>query len=94
METKQDVMDDVNGHLELPSVRVSSGSTEPREFFERIIELLAVPAPESTDKPGLGRAIVEGAGMPWLPTYESRGSTVTLEGLKAVREAVVLLIPR
>ena len=94
METKQNVIDDVNGHLGLPSVRVSSGSTEPREFFERIIELLAVPAPENTDKPGLGRAIVEGAGMAWLPTYESRGSTVTLQGLKAVREAVVLLIPR
>ena len=91
METKQDVMDQVTSHLGLPRLKVSSGSTEPREFLERIVELLGIPRPGRTDKPGLGRAIVEGAGLPWLPQFESRGSTVTLAGLQAVREAVLML---
>jgi hypothetical protein len=93
MELKQDVMDEVNTHLGLPLCKVSTGSTEPREFFHRIVELLAIPTPHRTDKPGLAQAIVEAAGFPWLPDYESRGGTVTRKGLDAVREAVMLFIP-
>lgn len=92
-QTKQEIMDDINSHLGLPLLRVSSGSSEPREFFSRIIELLGLPTPSQDDKPGLARGIVECAGLKWLPTFESRGSTVTLAGIKSVQEAVYLLIP-
>jgi hypothetical protein len=93
LETKQQVMDAVNTHLGLPMTRVSTGSTEPREFLQRIVELLGLPVPQRDDKPGLAKCVVEGAGLVWLPTHESRGSTVTLLGLIAVREAVFLLAP-
>jgi hypothetical protein len=93
LETKQQVMDAVNTHLGLPMTRVSTGSTEPREFLQRIVDLLGLPLPERDDKPGLAKVVVEGAGLVWLPIYESRGSTVTLVGLKAVKEAVFLLVP-
>ena len=93
IEAKQDVINEVNDRLGLPAAKVSNGSTEPREFFERIVELLGIPAPAQVDKPGLARCIVEGAGFQWLPEFESRGSTVTLPGLRAVRKAVFLLVP-
>ena len=93
METKQQVIDEVNTHLGLPVTKVSTGSTEPREFLQRIIDLLGLPAPERDDKPGLAKCVVECAGLVWLPTFESRGSTVTLLGLKAVRDAVFLFVP-
>lgn len=93
METKQQVMDAVNTHLGLPMTKVSTGSTEPREFLQRIIDLLGLPLFERDDKPGLAKCVVEGAGLVWLPIFESRGSTVTLLGLKAVRDAVFLLVP-
>ncbi len=92
METKQDILNEVCAHLGLASIQVSSGSTEPRDFFVRIISLLGLPAPSHADKPGLAKCIVESAGILWLPEYESRGSTVTLGGLRAVREAVFLFI--
>ena len=92
METKQDILDEVCAHLGLSSMQVSSGSTEPREFFIRIVSLLGLPAPKSADKPGLARCIVESAGNLWLPEFESRGSTITLNGLRAVRQAVFFFI--
>jgi hypothetical protein len=93
MTTKQEVMNSINDHLGLARIRVSSGSTEPKVFFEAIVTLLAIPGPTVADKPGLAKAIVEGAGLPWLPEFESRGSTVTLAGLEAVYSSVLLLVP-
>lgn len=46
------------------------------------------------DKPGLGRLIVEAGGRPWLPSYDSRGSTVTKLGLEAILETVQRLVVR
>lgn len=93
METKQDILNEVCMHLGLSPIQVSSGSTEPRDFFLRIISLLGLPGPNSGSKPALGRSIVESAGIMWMPEYESRGSTITLRGLRAVREAVYLFVP-
>ncbi len=91
MLKKQDVLDEVTSWLGLAQVKVSSGSTEPRLFFELVVELLGLETGPAKDKPGLARCIVEAAGFSWLPKYESRGSTVTLNGLIAVRDAVMLL---
>lgn len=91
MATKQDILDEVTTRLGLAQLKVSSGSTEPRLFFELVIELLAIEPDGLKDKQGLARRIVEAAGFPWLPQYESRGATVTLPGLIAVRDAVFML---
>ena len=43
-------------------------------------------------KPQLARGIVEASGAVWLPTYESRGATVTRAGLAAVHRAVEFFV--
>jgi len=92
--TKQEVLDEVTRRLGIAPLRVSSGSTEPKEFFVQIVKLLGLSVSLDLDKPTLARSIVEGAGFPWHPQHESRGSTVTLDGLMAVRDAVFFLIPQ
>jgi hypothetical protein len=71
---------------------MSSGSTEPRLIFDHVVEALGLVVPRGLQtKQGEAKAIVEAAGFPWLPNYESRGATVTREGLLAVLDAVELL---
>lgn len=69
---------------------MSTGSTEPRQLFASIDDVLGLGASKrgGATKPKLAAAIVESAGLVWLPHYESRGSTVTREGLLAVLDAV------
>ena len=67
---------------------MSTGSTEPRELFVAVNEQLGLGLSPSATKPELARGIVEAAGQAWLPKYESTGSTITLDGLKAVHAAV------
>ena len=74
--------------IDVEPPHVSTGSTEPRELFVAVNEQLGLGLPSTATKPELARGIVEASGAVWLPTYESRGSTVTLDGLKAVHAAV------
>ncbi len=67
---------------------MSTGSSEPRAIFLLVNDRLGLGLDERADKPGLARGIVEASGDRWLPTYESRGSTVTRDGLVAVLRAV------
>lgn len=72
--------------VEMP--HMSTGSTEPRELFTEVNDQLGLGLPSAATKPELARGIVEASGSVWLPTYESTGSTVTLDGLRAVHAAV------
>lgn len=74
--------------IEVEMPHISTGSTEPRELFTAVNEQLGLGLPADGTKPELARGIVEAAGEVWVPTYESTGSTVTLDGLKAVHAAV------
>jgi len=67
---------------------MSTGSTEPRQFFELINTQLGLGIDETLTKPEYARAIIERAGIAWSPDCESRGSTVTLRGLELVLDAV------
>lgn len=67
---------------------MSTGSTEPREIFVLVNDVLGLGIAPSKTKPELARAIVEASGEVWTASSESRGGTVTLEGLLAVRRAV------
>lgn len=71
---------------------MSTGSTEPRTIFVLVNDRLGLGLDTRSDKPGLARAIVEASGDRWLPTYESRGSTVTKDGLYAVLHAVEFFV--
>lgn len=89
MRTKQDVMDLTCEVLGIPKFSVSTGSTEPKEFFLAVIEQLGLnPAKLPGSKTELAKLIVESGGRPWKSDYESTGSTVTFDGLFAVLTAV------
>ena len=83
--TKQDVIDEIAAVLDIAEPpRVSTGSTEPREIFDLVSDILGIVTNSRLlTKPELAKAIVEASGSPWLPTFESRGGTVTLAGLEA-----------
>ena len=61
----------------------STGSTVTKEIFLQTNEVLGLGHEPSLGKTELARAIVESSGEPWLPSYESTGSTVTSAGLRS-----------
>jgi hypothetical protein len=67
---------------------MSTGSTEPKELFVLVNDQYGLGLNSRLRKPELARGIVESAGQIWHPDYESRGDTVTAEGLQAVLTAV------
>ena len=85
---KVDVARLITTKLGLPEVHFSTGSTEPKELFLQIAHCLAIDISDVNTKPMIARRIVEVSGEVWLPNYESSGSTVTTDGLKAVHSAV------
>ena len=85
---KSDVAHLITSKLGLPDVNFSTGSSEPRELFLLVADCLAIDISDVNSKPTIARKIVEASGEIWLPDYESTGSTVTIDGLKAVHSAV------
>lgn len=85
---KSDVAHLITSKLGLPDVHFSTGSTEPKELFLQVAQCLAIDISDVKTKPTIARRIVEVSGEIWLPNYESSGSTVTIDGLKAVHSAV------
>jgi hypothetical protein len=95
MKTKQEIIDETCSHLGIPSFLISTGSTEPREFLEAVVDQLGlIDVSRGLDKQQLGRLIVEASGELWLPTYDSSGGTITKEGLEAIRDSVFRLTGR
>jgi hypothetical protein len=94
VEHKQDVVNEIRGLQGLPSLLLSRGSSIPHEFFLDIAREMGIPI--FGTMPQYARAIIENSGMEWLPSYSSEvtksggGSTVTYDGLCAVRDAFVL----
>jgi hypothetical protein len=93
METKQDVMDAISLHLNIPFFECSTGSTEPKEFLLAIAEQMGITElTTGLDKIELAKLIVESSGEKWLPSYDSSGGTITKEGMIAIKESVFGLI--
>jgi hypothetical protein len=88
--SKSELIEAISGLLGVRDVpRMSTGSTEPREIFDVINDTLGLGLDtKSMTKPEIARGIVEAAGVRWQPTFESRGGTVTREGLLAVYDSV------
>ena len=92
MSTKQEIIDEICSHLTIPTFVISTGSTEPKEFLEAVIDQIGLSGlSNGLDKPGLGRLIVEADGESWLPLYDSTGGTITKEGLLAIRKSILHL---
>ena len=83
--TKQEIINTICQLASIPKFTVSNGSTEPREFLEAIAEQLGLGRlVVGLDKPGIGKCVLESFGRPWLPEFDSAGSTITREGLLAI----------
>jgi len=89
---KDEIVVEIARLVGVPAPPMSTGSTEPRAIFVHVNHRLGLGIDPRADKPGLARGIVEASGGRWLPTYESRGATVTKEGLLAVLGAVEQLV--
>lgn len=87
-QQKGDVVRDIADALGVEAPPMSTGSTEPKAIFLLVNETLGLGISPRKTKPELARSIVEASGEAWGASYESRGGTVTLEGLLAVRQAV------
>ncbi len=87
-QQKADVVQEIAEALGVAAPPMSTGSTEPKTIFLLVNESLGLGISAKKTKPELARAIVEASGEVWGATYESRGGTVTVEGLLAVRRAV------
>jgi hypothetical protein len=92
MQTKADIVAQIATMLRVETPHMSTGSTEPREIFTQVNEVLALGLEPGLTKPELARAIAECMGLAWTPTCESSGGTVTREGLGLVRDAVAMLV--
>lgn len=94
MTSKADLVWEIAGELGVEAPKMSTGSTEPREIFDLVNEVLALGLETNATKPEIARQIVEASGRPWNADYESRGGTVTKNGLSAVRDAVLHFVGR
>lgn len=86
--SKEALIQEISIMLGMPSPKVSTGSTEPKELFVLISELLGLAIPGNLQKPDMAQQIVELSGGTWSAECESTGGTVTHLGLERVRDAV------
>jgi hypothetical protein len=86
--SKSELVAAIASELGVETPRMSTGSTEPKTIFLLINESLGLGLSGALTKPELARALVESAGNIWTATCESRGGTVTAEGLQRVLDAV------
>jgi hypothetical protein len=91
-ETKEMIAIRICNRLGVRAPGFSIGSTEPKELFTLICDSIGLAPSASASKPQMASFIVESAGEPWLPSFESAGGTVTREGLLAVEKAVNFFI--
>lgn len=87
--SKYELILEIASLLEVPPPKMSTGSTEPKQLFELINDLLGLGISPDLQKPQMARQIVELSGGIWPSEGESTGGTVTRVGLKKVLEAVV-----
>lgn len=91
-ETKQDILNDITDFLGLRRYTVSVGSSLPSEVFEAAARYAKVGF---GSMPEINESIIRKAGMVYEATYDSRnspsggGSTVTLDGIRALRQALL-----
>lgn len=82
---KQEWCDKIADLYGVPRVKMANGSTEPTEYWDRILERTGVQAKNT--KGAKAAAIAASEGVHWPPTADSAGSTITVSGWIAVYKA-------
>lgn len=96
METKNDVMAEICNLLSLEEYKTTVGSSVPRRFYSDVLDFFALP--DEGDATHAAKSIISAAGMEWKPEFDSSdsvsggGGTVTLAGLRAIRQAVIVML--
>jgi hypothetical protein len=90
--TKAEINDEISRLIGIRPPHISTGSTESKDLFKAINQILGLGIDRRESKPELARHICESAGVAWDPSCESRGSTVTRNGMSQVLQAVRIFL--
>ncbi|WFR65842.1 hypothetical protein P9139_11805 [Curtobacterium flaccumfaciens] len=94
-QKKQDVLDEITDLLGLPRRKVSRGSSLPSDVFQVAADRVGAAG---RSMPARTESIITKAGLAYHSHFDSRntasggGSTVTLEGAQALRDALKILL--
>jgi hypothetical protein len=92
--TKNTILEEIATLADISVYATVAGSTIPRPFFTEMAELFDVSNEGDASK--VLRRCLDAAGMSWSPLFDSSqsasggGGTVTLQGLEAMRDAVLI----
>lgn len=87
--TKQEILNEIARKLSIVPVHVSTGSTEPKDFLEKVAERLGLSEVIlGLSKPDLAAFIAVSLAQEWDSTCFSEGSTVTKEGLQRILDGL------
>lgn len=96
METKADIIREICDLVSIPEYTTSSGSSIPRRFFSDLLDTFGIV--DEGDSVTASKKLFELTNVKWDASYASEntpsggGGTITLEGLKALRNVVIYLL--
>ena len=96
METKADIIREICDLVSIPEYTTSSGSSIPRRFFSDLLDTFGIV--DEGDSVTASKKLFELTNVNWDASYASEntpsggGGTITLEGLKALRNVVIYLL--
>jgi len=96
VETKADIVREICNLVSIPEYTTTSGSSIPRRFFSDLLDTFGIT--DEGDSVTASKKLFELSNINWELTYASEntpsggGGTITLEGLKALRNVVVYLL--
>jgi hypothetical protein len=96
VETKADIVREICDLVSIPEYTTTSGSSIPRRFFSDLLDTFGID--DEGDSVTASKKLFELTNIRWEATYASEntpsggGGTITLEGLKALRNVVVYLL--
>lgn len=96
METKADIVREICNLVSIPEYTTTSGSSIPRRFFSDLLDTFGIT--DEGDSVTASKRLFELSNINWELIYASEntpsggGGTITLEGLKALRNVVVYLL--
>ena len=96
METKDDLMAEICDLLAIESYKTTIGSSVPRRFFSDLLDYFDLP--DDGDAVTACKTLISNAKQKWEKEFSSEaspsggGGTVTLSGLKALRNSISILL--
>lgn len=96
METKADIVREICDLVSIPEYTTTTGSSIPRRFFSDLLDTFGID--DEGDSVAASKKLFELTNVNWDTAYASEntpsggGGTITLEGLKALRNVVIYLL--